>query len=124
MLKNNYIVVYSIILCKRFIDKVRKVDGTNIDLKFKSKDIFKKDLFFIYKKRYSIDLYVIYDSSKQFTYILAGWSNLQYDAYIFISTNLYYHLLDYFSMEKYLLEDAIYTNILYLIGSYKSFYII
>lgn len=49
-----------------FIGAVGKVDGTNIDLKFKPGGTFKGEPFFTRKKRYSMDLYAICDFSKQF----------------------------------------------------------
>lgn len=34
----------------KFINIIRKINNTNINLKFKSRNIFKREFFFIYKK--------------------------------------------------------------------------
>ena len=105
-----------------FFGAVGKLDGTDIVLKFKPGRIFKGEIFFNWKKRYALDLCAVYDSSKRFIYILAGWPNLQYDARIFASTSIHRNQRQYFLPGEYLLEDAAYSNTSYLIGPYKSPY--
>lgn len=106
-----------------FFSKVEKLDSTDIMLKFKPKEIFRREIFFNWKKRYTPDLYVIGDSSKRFIYILASWPNLQHDAQIFVSTSIHCNPRQYFSPKEYLLRDAVYSNISCFIGPYKSPYI-
>lgn len=74
---------------KRFLGVIKKLDGTNIVLKFKLRGIFKKEIFFNQKKRYALDLYTVCDSSKKKFYIFVGWPNLQHDARIFTSTSIH-----------------------------------
>lgn len=105
-----------------FLGAVGKLDGTNIVLKFKPGGIFKGEIFFNRKKRYALDLCAICDSSKRFTYILAGWPNSQHDARIFASTSIHRNPRRHFSPGEYLLGDAAYSNTSYLIGPYKSPY--
>lgn len=69
-----------------------------------------------------LDLCAVCDSSKRFTYILAGWPNSQYDARIFASTSIHRNPRRYFSPGEYLLGDAVYSITSYLIGPYKSPY--
>ena len=105
-----------------FLGAVGKLDDTDIVLKFKPGGIFKGGIFFNRKKRYALDLCTICDSSKRFTYILAGWPNSQHDARIFASTSIHRNPRRYFSPGEYLLGDAAYSNTSYLIGPYKSPY--
>lgn len=69
----------------------------DIILKFKPGGYFKEELFFTWKKRYALDIHAICNSSKKFTYVLAGWPNSQHNARIFTSTNIQQSLESYFS---------------------------
>lgn len=84
------------------------MDSTDKMLKFKSREIFKRQIFFNWKKRYILNLYVISDFSKRFIYILVGWSNLLHNAQIFASISIYRNPRHYFSPTEYLLGDAVY----------------
>ncbi len=106
-----------------FFGVVRKLDGTDIVLKFKPGEIFKGEIFFNWKKRYVLDLCAVCDFLKRFTYICADRPNLHHDAWIFASISIYRNPRQYFSLREYLLGDAAYSNTSYLIGPYKSPYI-
>lgn len=106
-----------------FLGVVGKLDGTDIVLKFKPGGIFKGEIFFNRKKRQAVDLCTLCDSSKRFTYILAGWPNSQHDAQSFVSTSIHRNPRRYFSPGEYFLGDSAYSNTSYSIGPYKSPYI-
>ena len=103
-----------------FIGAVGKVDGTDIILKFKPSGHFKGELFFTRKKRYAMDICAVCDSSKKFTYVLAGWPNSQHDARIFASTNIQRNLENYLLPGEYLSGDSAYLNTSHMVTPYKS----
>lgn len=101
---------------------MKKVDSTDIILKNKPRGVYNKKIFFTQKKEYALDLYIIYDFSIRFIYILAGWSNSQYNAQIYTFINFYRYSENYFAPGEYLLGNIAYTNSSHLILSYKSLF--
>lgn len=104
---------------KEFLGCVKKLYGTNIFLINKPKGAYNRKIFFTQKNKFALDLCAIYNSSKRFIYILTSWPNSQYDAKIYFSTNLQRYLENYFAFGKYILGNAIFTNIFHLISFYK-----
>ena len=89
-----------------FIGAIGKVDGTDIVLHYKPGGKYLGETFWNQKKRYALDLCAVCDSSKSFTYMLAGWPNSAHNARVFASTSLHREPDAYFSAGKYLLGDA------------------
>lgn len=56
-----------------FFGCVGKVNGIDIVLKHKPGKVYNKKIFYIRKKRYALNFYVIYNSNKRFIYIFANW---------------------------------------------------
>ena len=67
-----------------------------------------------------MDIYIICDSSKKFTYVLTGWPNSQHNARIFASTNIQRNPKNYFIPKEYFLENSAYSNTFHMVTLYKS----
>lgn len=63
----------------RFLNIIKKFDVTDIILKYKPVKIIYGERFYTVKKRYFIDLYMVYNSQKRLVYTLAGFSNTSHD---------------------------------------------
>lgn len=57
---------------KRFLGCMEKVDSIDIVLKYKSRDVYNKEIFFTQKKKFVLDLFVVHNSNIRFIYILAN----------------------------------------------------
>lgn len=66
--------------CERFFGTIEKVDGKDIILQYKLGGVFYRKHFYTWKKRYSIDLYVVCNWQKRFIYTLASFSNTTHDS--------------------------------------------
>lgn len=102
-----------------FLGAVEKVDRTDIVLHYKPGGELLGEYFFNRKKRYAIDLYAICDSDKRITYMLTGFSNAIHDARVWGHTNIYSNPTIYLSPGQYILRDAAYTPIKYMVPLYK-----
>lgn len=103
-----------------FIGAVGKIDKTDIVLHYKPSSKYLGETFWNWKKRYALDLCAVCDSSRSFTYMLAGWPNSAHDACVFASTSIHCESDSYFLAEEYLLGDAAYTNTSHMVTPYKA----
>ncbi len=55
-----------------FLGCVGNVDSIDIVLKYKPRCLYNRELFFIQKKKYTLDLCAVCDSGIQFIYILVS----------------------------------------------------
>lgn len=72
------------------------------------------------KKKYALNLSAICNFDKEFIYISTKWFDSLHDAKIFVFIHLYQQSQEYFSLRKYFFDDAIYTNINFMIFFYKA----
>lgn len=57
---------------EKFLDCIRKIEGTNIVLKYKLRSVYNGEIFFIQNKTYALDFCTICNSSIQFIYIFTN----------------------------------------------------
>ena len=102
-----------------FIECIEKLNDSDIVLARKSEDQFDDEIYFNRKKRYVMDLLVVCDSKKMFTYMLSGWFNSQHDVRVYAFFKLNRRPEEFFSEEQYLLADSVYASQETVVFSYK-----
>lgn len=59
-----------------------------------------KESYFLFKKNNTLNIYIIYNSNKKLTYILADYPNFQYTPHIIISINIQQFQKNYFAKKN------------------------
>lgn len=101
----------------RFLKAIEKTDRINIVLYYKPRGKLLEELFFNQKKQYTIDFYIICNFDKQITYMLTDFLNTIYNIQIWGYINIYCNFTVYLSHDQYILQNAAYIFIKYIVLS-------
>ena len=104
---------------QNFIECIEKLNGNDIVLIRKSENQFDDEIYFNRKKRYAMNLLVVCDSKKMFTYMFNDWLNSQHDVRVYAFFKLNRRFEEFFSRKQYLLIDSVYVSQKTVVFSYK-----